>query len=173
MIKRKKRGNNPAGHRRGAVPPWARVAPRSLCQGRFAPASPVPAHSRAARRFTPSGLKSVRTQVRAHRPRAPRSPPSTLWRLTLVPSSGEYSPISQADLASSKPTKSVASSSHSITASAISSARSVGIDAQHLGDVRAFMSRPDADFDGFTRLHGVDATLSQHAPVEECVARPI
>ena len=35
------------------------------------------------------------------------------------------------------------------------------------------MSRPDADFDGFTRLHGVDAALSQHAPVEEGVTRSI
>src|SRR5215813_10470523 len=39
------------------------------------------------------------------------------------------------------------------------------IDAQHIGDVWAFMSRPDADLDGFARLHDADATLSQHAPV--------
>ena len=48
-----------------------------------------------------------------------------------------------------------------------------GIHAEHLGDVRAFMSWPDADFDGFTRLDGVDAALSQHAPMEEGVAGPI
>ena len=35
------------------------------------------------------------------------------------------------------------------------------------------MTRTDADFEGFTRLHGVDAALSQHAPVEEGVAGPI
>jgi hypothetical protein len=47
------------------------------------------------------------------------------------------------------------------------------IDAQHLGDVRTCVPRPEADFDGFTRLHGVDAALSQHAPVEEAFAGPI
>jgi hypothetical protein len=30
-----------------------------------------------------------------------------------------------------------------------------------------------ADLEGFTRLYGVDPALSQHAPVEEGVARPI
>jgi hypothetical protein len=35
------------------------------------------------------------------------------------------------------------------------------------------VTRTDADFEGFTRLHGVDAALSQHAPVEEGVAGPI
>ena len=35
------------------------------------------------------------------------------------------------------------------------------------------MTRTDADFEGFTRLHGVDAALSQHASVEEGVAGPI
>ena|SRR5271166_5127853 len=47
------------------------------------------------------------------------------------------------------------------------------MDAQHFGDVWAFMSRPDPDFDGFTWLHNVDAALSQHAPMEEGVAGPI
>ena len=37
----------------------------------------------------------------------------------------------------------------------------------------SFVSRTDTDFEGFTRLHGVDAALSQHAPVEEGVAGPI
>jgi hypothetical protein len=32
------------------------------------------------------------------------------------------------------------------------------------------MARPDADFDHFTRLHGVDAALSQHAPMKKGVA---
>jgi hypothetical protein len=32
---------------------------------------------------------------------------------------------------------------------------------------------PTRDFEGFTRLHGVDAALSQHAPVEEGIAGPI
>jgi hypothetical protein len=40
--------------------------------------------------------------------------------------------------------------------------RGARIDAQHLGDVWVFMSRPDADLDGFARLHDADATLSQH-----------
>ena len=44
------------------------------------------------------------------------------------------------------------------------------VHAQHLNYVRPFMSRPDTNFNGFTRLHGVDAALSQHAPVEEGVA---
>jgi hypothetical protein len=35
------------------------------------------------------------------------------------------------------------------------------------------MSRPDPDFDGFTRLQGVDAALGQHASMEEGVAGPI
>jgi hypothetical protein len=35
------------------------------------------------------------------------------------------------------------------------------------------MSRTNADFDGFTRLQGVDATLSQHTSMEEGVAGPI
>jgi hypothetical protein len=35
------------------------------------------------------------------------------------------------------------------------------------------VSRTDADFERFTRLHGVDAALSQHAPVKERVAGPI
>ena len=35
------------------------------------------------------------------------------------------------------------------------------------------MTRTDADFEGFARLNGVDAALSQHAPVEEGVAGPI
>jgi hypothetical protein len=35
------------------------------------------------------------------------------------------------------------------------------------------MSWTNAGFDGFTGLHGVDAALSQHAPVEEGVAGPI
>jgi hypothetical protein len=39
--------------------------------------------------------------------------------------------------------------------------------------VWAFMSRPDADLDGFARLHGVDAALSQHASVKEGIAGTI
>jgi len=35
------------------------------------------------------------------------------------------------------------------------------------------MSRTDADFEHFTRLHGIDAALSQHAPMEEGVTGPI
>jgi hypothetical protein len=31
----------------------------------------------------------------------------------------------------------------------------------------------DPNFEGFARLHGVDAVLSQHAPMEEGVAGPI
>ena len=37
----------------------------------------------------------------------------------------------------------------------------------------SLVSWTDADFKGFTRLHGVDAALSQHAPMEEGVAGPI
>ena len=37
----------------------------------------------------------------------------------------------------------------------------------------SLVSRTDADFEGFTRLHGVEAALSQHAPVEEGVAGPV
>jgi hypothetical protein len=39
--------------------------------------------------------------------------------------------------------------------------------------VWALMSRTNPDFDGFTRLQGVDAALSQNVPVEEGVTRPI
>ena len=35
------------------------------------------------------------------------------------------------------------------------------------------MSGADPNFEGFARLHGVDAALRQHAPVEEGVAGPI
>ena len=35
------------------------------------------------------------------------------------------------------------------------------------------MTRTDADFEGFTRLHGVDADLSQDGSMEEGVAGPI
>ena len=35
------------------------------------------------------------------------------------------------------------------------------------------MSRTNPDFQGVPRLHGVDAALSQHAPVEEGIASPI
>jgi hypothetical protein len=35
------------------------------------------------------------------------------------------------------------------------------------------MSRPDADLDGFARLHDADATLSQHTSVKEGIAGPI
>ena len=37
----------------------------------------------------------------------------------------------------------------------------------------SLVTRTDADFEGFTRLHGVDAALSQHAPMEEGVAGAI
>ena len=50
---------------------------------------------------------------------------------------------------------------------------SAAIDADDLGDVWSFVSWTDADFEGFTWLHGVDAALSQHAPMEEGVAGPI
>ena len=39
--------------------------------------------------------------------------------------------------------------------------------------MRPFVSRTDAHFEGFTRLHGVDPALSEHTPMEEGVARPI
>ena len=35
------------------------------------------------------------------------------------------------------------------------------------------MTRTDADFEGFTRLHGVDADLSQDGSMEEGVTGPI
>jgi len=50
---------------------------------------------------------------------------------------------------------------------------SAAIDADDLGDVWSLVTRTDADLEGFTRLHDVDAALSQHAPVEEGVAGPI
>ena len=34
------------------------------------------------------------------------------------------------------------------------------------------MTRTDADFEGFTRLHGVDADLSQDGSMEQGVAAP-
>jgi hypothetical protein len=37
----------------------------------------------------------------------------------------------------------------------------------------SLVSRTDTDFEGFTRLCGVEPALSQHAPMEEGVARPI
>ena len=48
--------------------------------------------------------------------------------------------------------------------------RGACINAQDLGNVWSLVSRPNADFEGFTWLHGVDAALRQHAPVEEGVA---
>ena len=36
-----------------------------------------------------------------------------------------------------------------------------------------FVAGANANFEGFTRLHGVDAALSQHAPMEEGVTGPI
>jgi hypothetical protein len=39
--------------------------------------------------------------------------------------------------------------------------------------VWSLVSRTDADFEGFSGLHSVDAALSQQAPVEEGIARPI
>ncbi len=39
--------------------------------------------------------------------------------------------------------------------------------------MRPRVAGADPNFEGFTRLHGVDAALSQHAPVEEGVAGPI
>jgi hypothetical protein len=47
------------------------------------------------------------------------------------------------------------------------------IDTDDLGDVWSLVSRTDPDFESFARLYGVDAALSQHAPVEEGVAGPI
>jgi hypothetical protein len=47
------------------------------------------------------------------------------------------------------------------------------IDADDLGDVRPFVAGTNPDFEGFARLHGVDAASSQQAPVEERIARPI
>jgi hypothetical protein len=47
------------------------------------------------------------------------------------------------------------------------------IDTDDLGDMWAFMARPDPDFEGFARLYGVDAALGQHTTVEEGVAGPI
>jgi hypothetical protein len=48
-----------------------------------------------------------------------------------------------------------------------------GVHAQNLGDVRSLVSWANADFDGFTRLQGVDAVLSQHTSMGEGVAGPI
>jgi hypothetical protein len=39
--------------------------------------------------------------------------------------------------------------------------------------VRPRMTGADPNFEGFARLHGVDAALRQHAPMEEGVAGPI
>jgi len=39
--------------------------------------------------------------------------------------------------------------------------------------VRPRVAGADPNFEGFARLHGVDAALRQHAPVEEGVAGPI
>jgi len=39
--------------------------------------------------------------------------------------------------------------------------------------VRPFVSWTDVHFEGFTRLHCVDRALSEDAPMEEGVARPI
>ena len=39
--------------------------------------------------------------------------------------------------------------------------------------MRPFVSGTDADFEGLALLHGVDAALSQHTPMEEGVAGPI
>jgi len=39
--------------------------------------------------------------------------------------------------------------------------------------VWSFVARADANFEGFTRLQGVNAALSQHAPMQEGVAGPI
>ena len=47
------------------------------------------------------------------------------------------------------------------------------IDADDLGDVWPFVAGANTNFDGLSRLHGGDAALSQQAPVEESVARPI
>ena len=47
------------------------------------------------------------------------------------------------------------------------------IDADDLGDVWSLVSGADTDFEGLSRPHGVDAALSQHAPVEEGIAGPL
>jgi hypothetical protein len=39
--------------------------------------------------------------------------------------------------------------------------------------VWSLVSRTDTDFEGFSGLHSVDAALSQQAPVEEGIPRPI
>ena len=39
--------------------------------------------------------------------------------------------------------------------------------------MRPRVAGADPNFEGFARLHGVDAALRQHAPVEEGVAGPI
>ena len=39
--------------------------------------------------------------------------------------------------------------------------------------MRPLVAGADPDFDRVTRLHGVDAALSQHAPVEDGVTGPI
>ena len=39
--------------------------------------------------------------------------------------------------------------------------------------MRPRVAGADLNFEGFTRLHGVDAALSQHAPMEEGIAGPI
>ena len=41
------------------------------------------------------------------------------------------------------------------------------------GDVWPFVSRANADFEGFAWLHRSDVAPTQHAPMEESVARPI
>ena len=51
--------------------------------------------------------------------------------------------------------------------------RGARIDAQHLGDVRTCVSRPDAHFEGVARLDGADAALSEDGPMEEAVTGPI
>src|SRR6266481_1012934 len=47
------------------------------------------------------------------------------------------------------------------------------VDAQDFRDVRPRVAGADPNFEGVARLHGVDAALRQHAPVEEGVAGPI
>ena len=39
--------------------------------------------------------------------------------------------------------------------------------------MRAFVAGTDADFEGFTRLYGVNTALGQHAPVKEGVTGPV
>jgi hypothetical protein len=41
-----------------------------------------------------------------------------------------------------------------------------GLDLQNLGDVWSFVSGTSPHFEGVPRLHGVDAPLSQHAPMD-------